>query len=106
MYDSYTIPDNSSKSPINEGHAVWEFDGPLAGPEFGPGKDAGAEVDGSGIDNFDIRRLLRLGGQFGGEPLVQLIVGLLEDDGGALLIGVGQGGALHRNKPQFGPCQA
>ena len=51
-----------------------EFDGPLAGPEFGPGKDAGAEVDGSGIDNFDLRRLLRLGGQFGGEPLVQLII--------------------------------
>jgi hypothetical protein len=77
-----------------------EFNGPLAGPEFGPGKDAGAEVDGSGIDDFDIRRLLRLGGQFGAEPLVELIVGLFKDDGGALLIGVGQGGALHHGKAQ------
>ena len=56
-----------------------EFDGPFAGPELGPGKDAGAEVDGSGIDDFDIRRLLRLGGQFGGEPLIQLII--LKNDG-------------------------
>lgn len=77
-----------------------EFDGPLASPEFGPGKDAGAEVDGSGIDDFDLRRLLRLGGQFGGESLVQLIISLFEDCRGALLIGVGQGGALHRGKPQ------
>lgn len=78
-----------------------EFDGPLAGPKLGPGKDAGAEVDGSGIDDFDLRRLLRLGGQFGGEPLLQLIIGLFKDDGGALLIGVGQGRALHRGKAQM-----
>jgi hypothetical protein len=62
-----------------------ELDGPFAGPELGPGKDAGAEVDGSGIDDFDLRRFLRLGGQFAGEPLVQLIIGFFEDDGGALL---------------------
>ena len=44
---------------------------------------------------------MRLGGQFGGEPLVQLIIGLFKDDGGALLIGVGQGRALLRGKAQM-----
>ena len=63
-----------------------EFDGPFAGREFGPGKDAGAKVNGGGIDYFDLRRLLGLSGQFGGEPLVQLIIGLFKDDGGALLL--------------------
>ena len=80
-------------------HGV-ELDGPFAGPELGPGKDRGAEINGRGIDDFDLRGLLGLGGQFGGDPLVELIIGLFEDDGGALLIGVGQGGTLHRGKAQ------
>jgi hypothetical protein len=42
-----------------------------------------------------------LSGQFGGKPLVQLIIGLFEDDGGALLIGVGQGGTLHYGTAQM-----
>ena len=70
-----------------------ELDGPFTAPELGPGKDAGAEINGSGIDDFDLRGFLGLSGQLGGKPLVQLIIGLFEDDGGALLIGVGQGGA-------------
>ena len=77
-----------------------EFDGPFAGPELGPGKYGGAEINGSGIDDLDLRGLLGLGGQLGGDPLVQLIIGLFEDDGGALLIGVGQGGTLQIGKAQ------
>jgi hypothetical protein len=77
-----------------------ELDGPFAAPELGPGKDAGAQVNGGGIDDFDFRRLLRLLRQFSGEPLVQLKIGLFKDDGGTQLIGVGQGRALQRGKAQ------
>ena len=81
-----------------------ELDGPFAGPELGPGKDGGAEINGAGIDDFDLRGLLGLGRQIAGNPLVQLIRGLFEDDGGALLLGVGQGGAFHQGKAQVLAC--
>jgi hypothetical protein len=61
------------------------LDGPLADLEINPGEDAGAEVDGSGINAFDLCRLLRLSGQFGAEPLAPLIRGLFQDDDGGLL---------------------
>ena len=77
-----------------------EVDGPFAGPELGPGKDGCAEINGGGIDDFDLRGLLGLGRQIAGNPLVQLIIGLFEDDGRALLIGVGQSGAFHQCKAQ------
>jgi len=39
--------------------------------------------------------------QRGGEPLIELIIGLFEDDGRSLLIGVGQGGTLHLGEAQM-----
>jgi hypothetical protein len=36
----------------------------------------------------------------GGDPLIQLIIGLFEDDGQALLISVGQGGTLQLGEAQ------
>jgi hypothetical protein len=62
------------------------------------GKDPGAKVNGGCIDDFGLKRLLRLSDQCGGEPLLQLTIGLFDDDGGALL-GVGQGEALSHEKP-------
>lgn len=56
-------------------HGV-EFDGPFAAPELGPGKHYSAKVNGGGIDDSDLRRLLRLLRQFSGKPLVQPIIGL------------------------------
>jgi hypothetical protein len=53
-----------------------QLDSPLAGPKLGPGKDRGAEVNGGGLDDFDWRSFLGLRGQFGGEPLIQFIIGL------------------------------
>jgi hypothetical protein len=78
-----------------------QFNGPFAGPKLGPGKDRSAQVDGGGIDDFDLRGLLGLWRQRSGDPLIQLIVGLLEDNGRALLIRVGQGGTLHRGQTQM-----
>ena len=37
-----------------------ELDGPFTASELGPGKDAGAQVNGGSIDDFDLRRFLRL----------------------------------------------
>ena len=42
-----------------------ELDGPLESSELGPGKDCGAQVNGGGIDNFDLRGRLGLSGQSG-----------------------------------------
>jgi hypothetical protein len=44
-----------------------ELDGPFPAPELGPGKDAGTEINDSGIQDFDLRAL-GLGGQPGGKP--------------------------------------
>lgn len=63
-------------------------------------KDRCTQVNGSGIEDLDLRGILGLGGQFGGTPLFHFIVGLFEDDGGALPIGVGQGGTGHLGKTQ------
>ena len=71
-----------------------QLNGPLADPKLGPGKHRRAQVNGGGIDDFDRRGLLRQWRQLGGDPLIQPIIGLFENDGRALLIGVGQGGTL------------
>lgn len=41
-------------------HGV-QFDGPLAGPKLGPGKDRDAQVNGGGVDDLDLRGLFGLG---------------------------------------------
>jgi hypothetical protein len=41
------------------------------------------------------------GGQIGRDPLVQLIIGVFEDDGRMLFIGVGQGGTFHPGGAQL-----
>jgi len=46
---------------------------PLSSGASSKGKYGGAEINGSGINNFDLRGLLRLGGQCGGNPLTKKI---------------------------------
>jgi hypothetical protein len=37
-----------------------ELNGPFAGPELGPGKNGSAEINGGGIDDFDLPYILGL----------------------------------------------
>jgi hypothetical protein len=41
-------------------HGV-QFDGAFADPKVSPGKDRGAQVNGGGINDFDLRGLVGLG---------------------------------------------
>jgi hypothetical protein len=53
-----TVSDEDALWGIISVSTVW-IDGPYAGPELGPGKQRGAQVNGGGIDDFDLWRLLQ-----------------------------------------------
>ena len=70
-----------------------EFDGVFAGLEIGPGKETGADRHVGGIQDLHPSGL-GLAAGFGLKAPQQFLVGLLKDEGGALLVGFGQGGTL------------
>ena len=83
-------------------HRVQEdvkFDGVFAGLEIGPGKKTGADRHVGGIQDLHPPGLGPAAG-FGLKARQELLVSLLKDQGGALLVGVGQGGTLGGGKAQ------
>jgi len=53
-----------------------EFDGPFPGTELGPGNDGGAQFNGRGVNDFDLRGLRGPAGELRRDPAIQLIIGL------------------------------
>lgn len=83
------------------GQHCMELNGPLAGPKLGPGEDAGAEINGGGVNDLDLRAVLVIPVQVGGDSFQELIVQLFKNQGRPVFVGLRQGGTLHRREAQM-----
>jgi len=70
-----------------------EFDGVFAGLEIGPGKETGADWHVGGIQDLHPPGR-RMAAGFGLKARQQFLICLLKDEGGALLVGFGEGRTL------------
>ena len=77
-----------------------KLDGPFPSPEIGSGENRGAEINGGGIEDFDlgVDRLFTC--HFGIYPLQQPVISLFENSLGTLPVRIAQSGAFHLGTAQ------